>query len=111
MGNLKKTKVWIVGSGMIIDAGHMSEKEFYEFSNMSPDAKKIFIEKYIANFPKAYINTAGFCTFKKRHVSERDCVACARIQGMIKIAEFNLCRQQNLSRPEEDFYVKQEKNK
>ena len=99
MGDIKQSKVWIVGNGMIIDTGYMTEAEVNEFYKMSSDARKLFIEEYIAKFPKAFINTAGFCTFRRKHMSEKDCIACARAQGMTKLAEFNVCRSQHLSRP------------
>lgn len=99
MAGIKTSKVWIVGNGMIIDTGYMSEEEIVQLKEMSPDAQKLFIQEYISKFPKAFINTAGFCTKVRKHMSEKECIACAKAQGMLKIAEYDLCRRQYLSRP------------
>lgn len=96
MGDMKG---WIVGQGMIIDMGHLSAEEASAFNDMSADARKQFIDQYIANYPDAYKLTAGFCAQQKAHVKESECVNCGlHTRGYKTMAEWEVCRKQNLSR-------------
>jgi len=96
MGNL--VKGWIVGKGMIVDIGYLTQEETNTLQSLSGDARQKFVEEYIAKYPEAFKLTAGYCKTKKVHVTERDCLACAQTKGLTKMAEWELCRGQNLSR-------------
>ena len=91
-------KVFVVGNHMILDLGYADREEVMRLKSMSADARKNFINELVAKYPEACKLTAGYCKKKAKHVGERECIACARDQGQIKLAEWEICRGQNLSR-------------
>jgi len=96
MGHLMQG--WIVGQGMIIDMGHMSAEEAEVYRTMSNDARKRFVEEYVAKYPEAFKTVAGHCAVKNTHVKTTECIACARNQGHRTMAEWDMCRGRNLSK-------------
>jgi hypothetical protein len=98
MDNIKAMRGWIVGQGLILDMGVISEAEAESYKTMSPDARKIFVDEFIAKYPEAFKLTAGNCAVKRCHVKETECITCARNQGYKTLAEWDMCRGRNLSR-------------
>lgn len=96
MGNLVKS--WIAGQGMLLDAGYMSQEEIAQFNTLSPDARKQFVDEFIAKYPAAFRLTAGYCKGKKIHVTEQECLACSKAMCFTDISLWEECRKQNLSR-------------
>ena len=84
---------------MVLDAGKLTDEEVEALGTMSPDARKQFVDEFVAKYPTAYKYVAGFCAMKKNHVKERECIACATGQGYKTTAEWDMCRGRNLSRP------------
>ena len=99
MGDL--VRGWVVGKGLIIDVGYLTVTELETLKSLSGDARQKFVEEYVAKYPEAYKLTAGYCQTKKTHVAERDCLACAQTKGFKRMAEWEICRGQNLSRMQE----------
>lgn len=89
-------KVWILGKGVMIYMGHMTEEEVMKFKKMSKSARKAFVNEYVKKYPEASRNTAGYCQDKKNHVSEAECVRCARGKGWTRLAQLGMCQEQNL---------------
>lgn len=98
MDNINSHKGWILGKGLIIDMGYMSGAEVLNFKNMSSDARKLFVDEYMAKYPEAFKSTAGYCQDKKVHVSERECLQCAQKKGWTAMVQWNACRGEKLSR-------------
>lgn len=94
---IDEEKVWIVGKGMMIYLGHLTDAQIRDVKNMSDEARKNFVNKYIAQYPDACKYTAGYCKDVKKHVTEVECGRCALNQGYDKLAQWDLCRSHNLS--------------
>lgn len=94
---------WVVGQGMIIDMGRLTAEEARNFQEMPDGARKQFIDEYVAKYPKAFKVVAGYCNHKRTHVKERECIACGlQTRGYKTMAEWDICRGQNLSRPQQE---------